>query len=236
MENKIVVIIPSLNESENLLVLLKHIRQVAPNSTVIIVDDSLPKEFQKLSKLLKTNPRNLILISRGEKLGRGSAVIAGFKEALKNDKCKYFFEMDADLAHDPAEFKLFLEKADKADLVVGSRYLAKSRITKWPLYRLVQSRVINWLLNYWLGLSLSDYTDGFRMYSRRAVEFLMKANLKEKGYIALSESAYKLKKGGFVVLEVPISFRDRQMGKSNADFKELMRSLIGAVRIRLRKD
>jgi dolichol-phosphate mannosyltransferase len=174
-----------------------------------------------------------ILISRGKKLGRGSAALRGLAEALKHKEIRYFFEMDADLAHSPAEFDRFLAVRHEADLVIGSRYLKASHIVKWPRRRLIQSRVINALLNFWLGINLTDYTNGFRLYSRAAAEFLLGARLQETGFIALSEIAYKLKQNGFRITEVPISFRDRTYGASNANLKELMRSLAGAIRIRM---
>ena len=94
------------------------------------------------------------------------------------------------------------------------------------------SKIINGFLKIWLGLSLSDYTNGFRMYNRRSVEFLTKIELKEKGFIALSETAYRLKKAGFTIIEVPISFTDRKFGKSNAGIREHYDALFGAIRIR----
>lgn len=122
--------------------------------------------------------------------------------------------------------------SSKTDLVIGSRYLNKSRITKWPLKRLILSKIINFFINKWLGLKLSDYTNGFRLYNRKAVEFLTKVPLKEKGFIALSEIAYRLKKNNFKISEVPIVFTDRTYGKSSAGLKEFVASLIGIVRIK----
>ena len=230
--NNICIIIPSLNEDKNLEILTKRIWRIYPQAKIIIVDDSSPFENAKLKKIFK-DYKQLEIISRYQKMGRGSAVISGLKKGLQDKKSSLFFEMDADLAHDPNEIPQFIARAVNCDMVVGSRYLDKSRIIKWPLYRLVQSRVINFILRFWLGLNLTDYTNGFRMYSRKAVEFLVKTPLKEKGFIALSEIAYRLKQEGFKFGEVPISFTDREYGKSNADAKELLRSLVGAIRIRM---
>jgi dolichol-phosphate mannosyltransferase len=221
----IAVIIPAYNEQKNLRILLKDIGLYLPNALVVVVDDS-PQGGSG------TFP-GVILIARGHKMGRGSAVIRGLKEALKHKEIQYCFEMDADLAHSPAEFDRFLAVRHEADMVIGSRYLKQSHIVKWPLRRLIQSRVINAALNIWLGLHLTDYTNGFRLYSRKAAEFLLGARLHETGFIALSEIAYKLKRNGFRIAEVPISFQDRKHGASNANFKELLRSLMGAIRIRM---
>ncbi|MBI3980648.1 glycosyltransferase [Candidatus Microgenomates bacterium] len=237
--NETAVIIPAYNEGKNLQILVTKITNNFPGIEIVIVDDSQKEENLLLKKAL-ANFKKVTILSREKKQGRGSAVIFGMKEALKNKKNKYFFEMDADLAHDPLEFPQFFSASEKYDMVVGSRYLTKSRIIKWPLYRLVQSKVINFLLKYWLGIKLSDYTNGFRLYKRSAVEFIVVQKLKEAGYISLSEIAFKLKKARlpngqrkFKIGEVPTSFTDRTYGKSNADAKELLRSLVGAVRIRL---
>lgn len=226
------IIIPALNESENLKILVRNIFKNLPDTMVVIVDDSQKEENSKLHKDMQIYKERVIILDRGAKMGRGSAIIDGLKKALKEKNIKYFFEMDADLSHNPEELNRFLRIKNNYDMIVGSRYTVGSNITKWPWWRLAQSRVINKLLNLWLGLSLTDYTDGYRMYKRRAVEFLAKTPLREKGFISLSEVAFKLKKNGYKITEVPVSFTDRTMGKSNANIRELMSSLRGAVRIR----
>lgn len=227
------VVIPAYNEVENLEKLIFMIYSVYPSMNIIVVDDSSKYENHRLKKALKRFKGNLRIIFRGGKLGRGSAVIDGLRYALKNSKNNAFIEMDADLAHNPFEIPLLLAKLDKADMIVGSRYLSKSKIVKWPLRRLIQSRIINLFLRNWLGIKLSDFTNGFRAYSRPAAEFLANQKLREKGFISLSETAYKLKKAGFKIKEVPISFRDRELGESSANTRELMESFVGALRIRL---
>lgn len=230
----ITIVIPAYNESQNLKILVKNIFGNLNTAGVIIVDDStLEKEKEELRKISQKYPAGSVkIIFRGQKSGRGSAVMDGLKASLKDKETKYFFEMDADLSHDPKELKLFLDKKNKADMIIGSRYLNTSHIVKWPWWRVLQSRIINKILNVWLGLKITDYTDGYRLYSRKAVEYLCQLTLKEKGFIALSEIAFRLKKKGFKISEVPISFTDRTFGKSNANIKELLNSLAGAVRIR----
>lgn len=228
---KIAIIIPTYKELENIAILVKKILTVFPEAKVIIVDDSPREENKLLQKHFQKYKDTVNIYSRLKKDGRGGAVIAGFKEALKNKTIDFFFEMDADLAHNPEEVINFLEKRNEADLIIGSRYLPKSKITAWPLKRLITSKAINLFLRMWLGLNLSDYTNGFRMYNRRSLEFLCAVPLKEKGFISLSEITYKLKKAGFKIAEVPTSFTDRRYGKSNAGIRELFNSLIGVIRI-----
>lgn len=239
MQQKIGFSIPSYNEASNIVSLLTKIKKTIPNSIIVIVDDSNEKENKRLKHFLSKskleNGIDVLLISRLKKNGRGSAVLAGFEELLKDSSIKYFFELDADLSHNPVEaLNLLNEMKNKnADVVIGSRYLDKSKIIRWPLKRRVLSKIINKFINTWLGLELSDYTNGFRLYNRKAVGFLLKIRLKEKGFIALSETVFRLKKNKFKILEVPISFTDRKFGKSSAGFTEYKNSIIGILRIRM---
>ena len=232
MNQNIAVIIPTYKETKNIPLLLDNIFGVLPKITVIFVDDSPQQYANELKLLIESRKEKIIVLSRLKKLGRGSAVIAGFKEALKNKKIKYIFEMDADLAHDPKEFTRFLQAIHAADLVIGSRYRTRSTIIKWPMRRLILSKIINRFLSTLLGLNLTDYTNGFRLYNRKAVEYITSVRVNSTGFIVLSEIAYKLKKAGFIIKEVPISFTDRKYGKSNADIKEHLSSLLEVFRIR----
>ncbi len=230
-------IIPSYNESENIILLINKIRKHHPKSKIIIVDDSNSLEKNKIKKLLsKSGKKNVIYFPRKKKMGRGSAVIEGFKIALKDKKITHAFEMDADLSHDPKEAKSFIEKIkkDNTDLVVGSRYLSESKIIKWAMWRVVMSKIINKFLSVLLNLKLSDYTNGYRLYSRNALEFLVQIKLESSGFIVLSETAYKLKKNNFKISEVPTTFVERQFGRSSYGNRELLTSLINILAIRFK--
>ena len=234
MKNNIAVVIPSYNEVKNVSILIKRIAKVLPEAKIIIVDDSLPKENEKLKHVLKRK-KNIILISRLKKGGRGSAVLDGFKEALKYKEIKHVFEMDSDLAHDPKEMKRFIKKNEEGiyDFIIGSRYLPGGRIINISPNRTIMSRVINKFLYYWLGIHISDHTSGFRLYKRNTIEFLLKTKLKAKGFIALSESAYKLHLAGFKAGEVPITWNFRIYGKSNVNLRELFNSLSFVIKMKL---
>ncbi|MBI3985153.1 MAG: glycosyltransferase [Candidatus Levybacteria bacterium] len=234
MKNNISIVIPSYNEVKNISILIKGISQYLPEAKVIIVDDSSVGENSKLRKIVK-NKKNITLISRMKKSGRGSAVIEGFRESLKDKNMDYVFEMDSDLAHDPAEFKRFMEKKDsgKFDLIIGSRYLPGGRIKNIAKNRTILSRVINIFLRSWLGVQASDFTSGFRLYSRDAVLYLTKTKIKAKGFITLSEVLYKLYKEGFRIGEVPITWNFRKYGKSNVNSAELLNSLLFVLKMRI---
>jgi len=231
--NDIAIVIPSYNEVKNIEILIKGIFRELGKTGIIIVDDSSLSENKKLKNIIK-GKRNIKLISRLKKEGRGSAVLDGFKEVLKAKNKKYVFEMDSDLAHDPKEMKRFIKKKNNGeyDLIIGSRYLPGGKIINISPSRTIMSRIINKVLYYWLGVHISDHTSGFRLYSRSAVEFLVKTKIKSKGFITLSETAYKLFLAGFIISEVPITWNYRKYGKSNVDFKELVNSLLFVIKMR----
>ena len=235
MKNKnIVIVIPSYNEVKNISILIKGIYKFLPDSKIIIVDDSSFDENQKLKKMVKVK-KEVILISRLKKSGRGSAVIEGFREALKDKNIEYIFEMDSDLAHDPEEFARFIKKLSEKnyDLIIGSRYLPGGRIKNIAKNRTILSRVINVFLRYWLGIHVSDFTSGFRLYSRNAVKYLTQTKIEAKGFITLSEVLYKLYQKGFDIGEVPITWNFRKYGKSNVNSSELLTSLYFVLKMRV---
>ncbi len=235
MKNKnIAIVIPSYNEVKNISILMKGIYKFLPDSKIIIVDDSSFDENQKLKKMVKVK-KEVILISRLKKSGRGSAVIEGFRQALKDKNIEYIFEMDSDLAHDPEEFARFIKKLSEKnyDLIIGSRYLPGGRIKNIAKNRTILSRVINVFLRYWLGIHVSDFTSGFRLYSRDAVKYLTQTKIKAKGFITLSEILYKLYKKGLDIGEVPITWNFRKYGKSNVNSSELFNSLYFVLKMRV---
>ena len=228
----VAIVIPSYNDLDNIPLVVIGIHHVAPASLIIIVDDSSRQEKKKLPSLKKTFPK-LVILEREKKSGRGSAVLEGFRYALTNKTIQYVLEMDADTSHDPKDLPSFFAKKDEADVIIGSRYLKKSEVINWPKKRLFLSRMINvLLLNNLLALGLHDYTNGYRMYTRKAAEFLLKSPLHETGFLLLSETAYVLKKAGFTLTEVPITFTDRKYGKSSVKFTDLLENFVGAFRIR----
>lgn len=234
MEKNIFIVIPSYKEGENIRLLLKKIFTHLSHARVIIIDDSPESEHDEMKRVME-KIKNAEVVWRNKKSGRGSAVMDGFRIGLEKYKYNLFFELDADLSHDPKEFDTFLKKQQSthADLVIGSRYLPQSKIINWPAKRLILSKVINKTLNMLLGLGITDYTNGFRLYNKRAVKFLLDNPPKEKGFITLSETAYLLKKSGHLITEVPITFTDRKHGKSSAGVREFLGSLRAVVRIRL---
>ena len=170
------------------------------------------------------------MLHRATKSGRGGAVMAGFRQSLADDRYAWFGEMDADQSHRPEELPALIDAIADADLVVGARYLPGGRIEGWPLRRRIWSRASNAIIRTVLGVPLTDFTNGYRLYSRQAVELLAAADLRETGYIALTEWAYAIHQAGLRMKQVPTVFIDRRLGESNMSAGEA----IGAVRALLR--
>ncbi|MCL5438473.1 MAG: glycosyltransferase [Patescibacteria group bacterium] len=237
VKNKeITVVIPSFNETENLSILIKRIYKEFPSVKIVIVDDSSPGENKKLRGIVR-DQKTIILISRSKKSGRGSAVLLGFREALKDKDTKYMFEMDSDLAHNPIEMTRFLRKLgdDNFDVIIGSRYLSGGKVDM-SKNRIILSIIINKFLKILLGVKISDYTGGFRLYNRDAVKFLTDSKLKSTGFITLSEIVYKLNRKGFKIGEVPITVRNRKHGKSSVDVREYVKSLFFVLKMRFKSE
>lgn len=231
------IVIPSYNESKNISVVIEGVRKELPDSKIILVDDSNKKENEKTKRAIKRF-KNVDLLSRGKKKGRGSAVLDGFKFGLKNKTAEYFFEMDSDLAQDPKELERFIKKIQKenADLVIGSRYMIGGRIANVSLTRRILSKIINKFLYILLRINVTDYTNGFRLYRKNAVEYLVNSDMKSTGFITLSESLYKLNKKGFKIEEVPITLYQRKEGKSTVNLNELTTSLIFIFKMKIEED
>jgi len=230
----IAVIIPSYREDKNIEILLKQINIYLPGAKVFIVDDSNIQDNRKIGEIV-ARYKNAKLISRFIKMGRGSAVIAGFKEALKDKNINYCFEMDSDLAHYPGEIPRFLDKIKekKFDVIIGSRYIKNGKTINIVISRIILSRIINLFLRMWLSIKLTDFTGGFRIYNRKSIEFLSNIKLRAKGFIMLSETIYLLHRNNFKIGEVPITVSIKKDGKSNADVKEFTDSLFFVIKMRL---
>ena len=155
--------------------------------------------------------------------------MAGFREALSRDY-QWFGEMDADQSHRPEELPALIAEVGRADMVVGARYLPGGAIEGWPMRRKIWSRCSNAIIRVALGVPMRDFTNGYRLYSRRAVQVHTSASLRETGYIALSEWAYTIHEARLTIREVPTVFINRRLGESNMSASEA----VGAIRALLR--
>jgi len=234
MIENVAIIIPSFNEKDNIAILIRKLIKILPRAFIFVVDDNSPDKTGEIVQEFARTNRRIKLLKRNGKGGRGGAVLAGFKEAFKNSEIQSFIEMDADLSHSPEEIKSLTKSIKENTIIIGSRYIKGSKVLNWPLYRRVLSKFANFYIKLILGIKVNDFTNGFRCYPRASIRVLTKTNLSNKGFIALSEMAYILHLKGFKFLEVPITFKDRESGKSNATVTEVLKSLIAVIKIRER--
>jgi dolichol-phosphate mannosyltransferase len=234
MTSNIAVIVPAYNESENITKLLKEIR-LNIKSQIIVVDDS----NNNLTKnIFKKNKIKITYIKRNKKLGRGSAVLEGLKKALKKKQIQIFIEMDADFSHPPSELRRNIKFFNdmNLDLLIGSRYLQNSQIINWPISRRIFSRLANYLAKFLLKIPCSDYTNGYRIYSRRAAKIIIeKCGKIGDGFIILSEILLVLYKNKFKIGEIKTKFINRSRGESSANFNLIMTSLYGLIKLFFKK-
>jgi len=230
------IIIPTYNEGKNILFIVKAIKKKIPSSYICIVDDS--KNTMIGSILEKAQLKKVLYIHRQNSKGRGSAVLFGFKSLLRNNKKQIFIEMDSDFSHDPGELRRNIElfKTTKSDLLIASRYLKKSKIINWPITRKIFSKMSNTLAKTLLNINVSDYTNGFRIYSSRAVRLILKKCGKiGDGFIILSEILLVLNVNKYKINETDSVFINRIRGKSNVSFSLIINSLFGLLKLYLTK-
>ncbi len=225
------VVIPTFNEKENIKALVNALLSGYSLAGVIVVDDGSPDGTGAIIKeIAKGNPK-VHLIERRGKGGRGSACLAGFRKAMELG-ADFVVEMDADFSHDPRELGRLLDVSQTVGLVIGSRYVKGSRIVGWGLQRRIFSRFANFYARRCLGIPICDYTNGYRRYSRSALEKLEFDRIVSKGYIVLSEISYQLFRKGESFAEVPITFVNRRRGNSNVDLREIREAFAAVLRIR----
>ncbi|SRR3989339_482049 len=220
---KPVVIIPTYNESQNIEKLIKKIFALnILDLEIIIVDDNSPDGTGDLvNRLLTIDYRQLHLIRRSDKLGLGSAYLAGFKKAL-GIGAEFIFEMDADFSHDPDDMPRMLSAAQNYDLVIGSRKIPNGKIIGWGWVRKFMSNGAMWLSRLLLGLKVQDVTSGFRCFKRRVLETIPLDEIESNGYAFQEEMLYRTQKMGFTISEIPVTFIDRQEGKSKLSKKDII--------------
>jgi dolichol-phosphate mannosyltransferase len=227
-DGRAVVIVPTYNERENIARLIRAVLAQDSALDVLVVDDGSPDGTAAIvEEIMNINPR-VHLHQRPRKMGLGTAYIAGFRWALEREY-EYVFEMDADFSHDPAHLPAFLEAAQGADLVLGSRYRdGKVTIINWPITRLLLSYYANVYARFVTGLQLWDGTGGFKCFRRRVLEAIDLSRVVSNGYAFQIEMSFRAWKKGFKIVEIPIVFVDRTEGQSKMS-KSIVREAVWMV-------
>lgn len=207
------IIIPTYNEADNLRPLLTEIFTRMAEGDILIIDDNSTDGTGQLADEIHTEKPRVHVIHRPGKLGLGTAYLAGFKYALSHNY-DAVFEMDADFSHDPRYLPDFLKAIEHADLVIGSRYVPGGDTPDWSLLRCLISGSGNSFARFMLGIPVHDCTAGFRCYRREILQGIDLDTIQSQGYAFQIELVYRAMKQGFKIVEIPIIFTDRRIGKS----------------------
>ncbi|MFA6255220.1 MAG: polyprenol monophosphomannose synthase [Patescibacteria group bacterium] len=232
---KIIIVIPTYNEKNNIIKLIEQIFALGIEGlNILVVDDNSPDGTGRIvEERKKINPQ-LDILHRQQKAGLGKAYLAGFSEALKRG-ADYIFEMDADFSHDPRYIPEFLNKIKDYDLVLGSRYIFGGGTKNWNLVRRLISRFGNIYARLILNLPLKDLTGGFKCYRHAVLEKINLADLSSVGYNFQIETTFKAYQAGFRIAEIPIIFTERAEGKSKFNLKIILESFWQVLLLRLKK-
>ena len=218
---KLLIIIPTYNESMNAPILIERIFKFIPESSILVIDDGSPDGTASVVKSLQRKYSLLFLIERSEKSGLGSAYRTGFTWGLDHGYHD-LVEMDADMSHRVRDLATMIEvKNSKSDiaLIIGSRWTKGGKTENWSKAREILSRTANVYVRFMLGMGIKDSTAGFRIYSSEILRKLDLSSIKSEGYSFQIEMtrAVHLSKGKIV--EVPITFREREQGVSKMSKK-----------------
>jgi len=217
---KIVVVLPTYNEAENLPRLVSALFMFPLDINILVVDDNSPDGTGRIAdELAVTNPGRVHVLHRAGKLGLRSAYIEGFAKAFELG-ADAIVQMDADFSHDPQVLNEMAQRIKDCDVVIGSRYVKGGSLDKrWPLWRKFLSGFGNTYARTILQFPLRDVTTGYRMWKRNALANMPLDRIRSNGYIFLVEMAYVAFLKEYDIVEVPIHFEDRRFGKSKMSLK-----------------
>lgn len=211
--DRIVMVVPTYNERENLAWVVVRLRSALPSVDILVVDDNSPDGTGVEADRLARSDGGVHVLHRPGKEGLGAAYLQGFRWALEAGY-DVIGEMDADGSHQPEQLPRLLTALADSDLVIGSRWTPGGRVHNWPLRREALSRGGNLYVRVLLGLAVRDATAGFRLYRREALEKIDLDSVRSTGYVFQTDLVARVARAGLVVEEVPIDFVERVRGES----------------------
>lgn len=207
------VVLPTYNEILNVEKMLRALRTNVPECTILVVDDGSPDGTGQRVREVAGDLGSIELLERVNKSGLGRAYRAGFRWGLDHGYDR-FVEIDCDFSHDPTALPTLLRAANDHEVVIGSRYVPGGTIPQWTLSRRLLSRGGNQYASMMLGLRVADSTAGYRVYSQSALEKIDFETVSAEGYGFQIEMTYRARRHKASIVEVPISFTDRERGQS----------------------
>ena len=210
---RVLVIIPTYDERENIERIVERVVAATPSAHVLVVDDASPDGTGKLADAIAEDDERVHVMHRAGKAGLGAAYIAGFDWGLTNG-FDVIVEMDADGSHAPEQLPRMLAALDHADVVLGSRWIPGGAVVNWPRRRKALSLGGNLYTRMALGIELHDATGGYRAYRRSVLEGIDYAGVASQGYCFQVDLARRALDAGYQVVEVPITFVERERGES----------------------
>jgi len=229
---KTVVCLPTYNERENLERMVEALAD--KGVSVLVIDDNSPDGTGELADRLAARHEHVEVLHRPRKEGLGPAYLAGFEHALADPEVELVLELDADFSHDPDDVPRLIAAAADADLVLGSRYVEGGSIGSWGALRRFVSAGGSWYARVLLGVGVHDLTGGFKCFHRRVLETLDLAAIDSRGYAFQIETTYRALRAGFRVVEIPITFVDREHGGSKMSRTIVLEAIWKVPLLRLR--
>jgi len=210
---RVVVVIPTYNEADNLAWIVARLRRAQPDIDVLVVDDESPDGTGRIADGLASSDPQVHVLHRAAKGGLGAAYVHGFAWALEQGY-DVIGEMDADGSHQPEQLHRLLDALGGADLVIGSRWVPGGSVVNWPRRRELLSRGGNLYVRLLLGIAVRDATAGYRLFRRETLEKIDLAKVRSTGYVFQTDMVARTLNAGMTVREVPIEFVERVRGDS----------------------
>jgi dolichol-phosphate mannosyltransferase len=226
------VTIATYNERENLPALVEEIIRYAPECDILVIDDNSPDGTGQWADEKAASEPRLRVLHRSGKLGLGAAIIEGMKYAIEQGY-EFVLNLDADFSHHPRYIPALISGMDRADVMIGSRYVPGGSTPDWPLSRRLMSRAVNAYAHWLLGLSPRDCSGAFRCYRVASLKQLDFDKIRSRGYAFQEEILWRLKQAGIRFGETPIAFTDRRHGQSKIDLRETFSTLGTLLRLGL---
>ena len=222
---RVLIIVPTYNEIENLQALVEAVLAAAPASAeMLIVDDNSPDGTGQLADLLSAQKPRVHVLHRAKKMGLGTAYVNGFKWGLEKNYDAYI-EMDADFSHNPKYLAQMLTLLASNDVVIGSRYVTGGGTVNWGIGRKILSRGGSLYSRMILGAPIRDFTGGFNGWQKNVLQAVEFESLRSDGYSFQIELKYRAFLKKFKIAEFPIIFEDRKVGKSKMNKKIVIEAL-----------